>query len=209
VSRAKPSRDRETRFAAAWPSFEGFYGIGPTENESVGTTLVNSFVLQAGLMPEQREDLVSAMFRACIKVQTQMDRRFRRFRMTAQEASVLIKCVEMREISPGTLAQLLGRDKGKVTQFVQRLVARNLLKRETKAEDRRVAQITPTSRGRALAPQLKATFEEIREYLFLGIPVDDVERAGNLLAAMLANADRAGVYSKRADFALRRKHRPR
>jgi hypothetical protein len=48
-----------------------------------------------------REILLSTLFRACIKLQTQMDLRFRRFRMTAQEAAVLVRCVEAKEISPG------------------------------------------------------------------------------------------------------------
>jgi hypothetical protein len=80
--------------------------------------------------------LLSTLFRTCIKLQTQMDRRFRKARMTAQEAAVLVHCVASRQTSPGALAHVMGRDKGKVTRFIQRLVARGLLKREVKLQDR-------------------------------------------------------------------------
>lgn len=141
--------------------------------------------------------LLSTLFRACIKLQTQMDRRFRRAHMTAQEAAVLVHCVENRQTSPGALAHAMGRDKGKVTRFIQRLVARGLVKREVKLQDRRVAQLTPTGRGRAMAPQLKLVFTEIRERFFKGILAKDIERVGKLLTIMLTNVDRNGFGSVR------------
>lgn len=141
--------------------------------------------------------LVSTLLRTCIKLQTQMDRRFRKARMTAQEAAVLIHCVASRQTSPGALAHVMGRDKGKVTRFIQRLVARGLLKREVKLQDRRVTQLTPTGRGRAMAPQLKLVSDEIREQFFKGIPGKDIEQVGKLLSIMLANLDTSAVRSEK------------
>jgi DNA-binding MarR family transcriptional regulator len=141
--------------------------------------------------------LLSTLFRACIKLQTKMDQRFRKTRMTAQQAAVLVHCVDSRLTSPGALATAIGRDKGMVTRFIQRLVARGLLKREAKPQDRRVAQLRPTSRGRAMAPQLKLAFTEIRERLFKGILAKDIERVGKLLTIMLTNMDRNGFGSVR------------
>ena len=65
--------------------------------------------------------LMSWMFQTCIKLQTSLDRRFLRFGMTVQEASVLLRCVEARNITPGQLAVGLGRDKGMITRFIDRL----------------------------------------------------------------------------------------
>src|SRR5437660_8947583 len=71
---------------------------------------------------EWRRDLLTSwLFQTCIRLQTSLDRRFLRFGMTVQEASVLLRCVEARRITPGQLAVALGRDKGKVTRFVHRL----------------------------------------------------------------------------------------
>src|SRR6266480_3223839 len=77
---------------------------------------------------EWRRDLLTSwLFQTCIRLQTSLDRRFLRFGMTVQEASVLLRCVEARRITPGQLAVALGRDKGKVTRFVHRLESSRLL----------------------------------------------------------------------------------
>src|ERR1700687_2550580 len=74
--------------------------------------------------PEWRKDLlISWLFRTSIKVQTALDRRFLRLGMTLQEASVLLRCVQAGKVTPGRLAAVLGRDKGKITRFIDRLEA--------------------------------------------------------------------------------------
>src|SRR6202163_4756533 len=73
---------------------------------------------------EWRKDLLTSwLFQTCIKLQTSLDRRFLRFGMTVQEASVLLRCVEAQKISPGELSTVLGRDKGMITRFIDRLEA--------------------------------------------------------------------------------------
>lgn len=68
--------------------------------------------------PEWRKDLlISWLFRTSIKLQTSLDRRFLRFGMTLQEASVLLRCVQAGKVTPGRLAAILGRDKGKITVY--------------------------------------------------------------------------------------------
>ena len=137
-----------------------------------------------------REVLIATLLRTAIKLQNRMDLRFRRWRITAQEASVLLRTVEARRITPGGLAKSLGRDKGKVTRFIQRLVARNLIRRKVKAQDRRVAELEPTSRGRAISSRLKFVFDQLRDDLFRGVPAEEVEQVGNILLALLSNLDR-------------------
>jgi DNA-binding MarR family transcriptional regulator len=105
--------------------------------------------------------------------------------------------VEVRQTSPGALAHAIGRDRGKVTRFVQRLVARGLLKRKVKSQDRRVALLKPTSRGRAMAPQLKLVFAEIRGRFFKGILAKDIERVAKLLTMLLTNVERNDFCSER------------
>jgi DNA-binding MarR family transcriptional regulator len=136
-----------------------------------------------------REMLIATLFRTSIKLQSHMDRRFRRWGMTAQEASVLLRIVEARRITPGDLAHSLGRDKGKVTRFIQRLVARNLIRRKVKPQDRRSAELEPTSRGRALASRLRVVFDENRDDLFREVPAERVEQVAEILIALLANLE--------------------
>jgi hypothetical protein len=83
---------------------------------------------------EWRKDLLmSWLFQTCTRLQTSLDRRFLRLGMTVQEASVLLRCVEARKVTPGQLAIVLGRDKGKITRFVDRLESSRLLTRDIDA----------------------------------------------------------------------------
>jgi DNA-binding MarR family transcriptional regulator len=142
-----------------------------------------------GTSDSQEELLVSLLFRASIKLQTTFDRCFARFRMTAQEAAVLIRCVEAGEISARRLADVMSRDKGKITRFVDRLEAGRFLSRKSDPRDHRSLVIKATSRGRRIAPRLKIRFEEIRTQFFAGVLANDIDQLGSVLSQVYANAD--------------------
>jgi DNA-binding MarR family transcriptional regulator len=146
---------------------------------------------------EWRKDLVTSwLFQTCIKLQTSLDRRFLRFGMTVQEASVLLRCVEARRIAPGQLAIALGRDKGKITRFVDRLESSRLLTRDTDRRDRRFSILKPTAKGKQVALALASVFDSIRKELFAGILESDVLRLGKMLPQLHKNAVRVGSRHK-------------
>src|ERR1700680_1354236 len=104
---------------------------------------------------EWRKDLlVSWLFRTCIRLQTSLDRRFLKFGITLQEASALLRCVETRSTTPGRLAIALGRDKGKITRFIDRLEASRLVTRDIDRRDRRSSALKPTAKGKRVAREL-------------------------------------------------------
>jgi DNA-binding MarR family transcriptional regulator len=118
---------------------------------------------------EWRKDLLmSWLFQTCIRLQTSLDRRFLRFGMTVQEASVLLRCVEARNITAGRLAVGLGRDKGMITRFINRLQLSRLLARDIDPRDRRFSVLKPTTKGKQVARDLTTVFDQIRKELFLG-----------------------------------------
>src|ERR1700687_339814 len=146
---------------------------------------------------EWRRDLLTSwLFQTCIKLQTSLDRRFLRFGMTVQEASVLLRCVEARRITPGQLAIALGRDKGKITRFVDRLESSRLLTRDIDPRDRRFSILKPTAKGKQVARALVSVFDNIRKELFAGILESDVLRLGKLLPQLHKNAVRIGSRQK-------------
>jgi DNA-binding MarR family transcriptional regulator len=149
--------------------------------------------------------LVSWLFQTCIRLQTSLDRRFLRYGMTLQEASVLLRCVEARRITPGQLAVALGRDKGKITRFVDHLEASKLVKRQPNARDRRYSIITPTYSGKRKAERLAHLFDQIRKELFAGVLDSDIQRLCKTLPQLYENAKRIG--SKRQIPEGRRKRR--
>ena len=146
---------------------------------------------------EWRKDLLmSWLFQTCIKLQTSLDRRFLRFGMTVQEASVLLRCVEARRITPGQLAIALGRDKGKITRFVDRLESSRLLTRDIDRRDLRFSILKPTARGKQVARALASVFDSIRRELFVGILESDVLRLGKMLPQLHKNAVNVGSRHK-------------
>lgn len=156
----------------------------------------------AGASESLEEVLVSLLLRTSIKLQTTVDRCFLPFGMTAQDAAVLVRCAQTREISAGRLAQAMDRDKGKVTRFVDRLEAASYVTRKSDPRDRRFFIIKATPSGRRIAPRLKLLFEEIRAHFFVGIPTDDMEFLASVLSRLHENA---GNLSRDKAFGDRRK----
>ena len=147
---------------------------------------------------EWRQDLLlSWLFQTCIALQASLNRRFLRFGMTVQEASVLLRCVEARKISPGELSTVLGRDKGMITRFIDRLEASRLVTRDIQRRDRRFSVIRPTGKGKQIARALAGVFEKIRKELFTGILESDEFRLGRVLPQLHKNATRIGSRQRR------------
>jgi DNA-binding MarR family transcriptional regulator len=144
----------------------------------------------AGVREWQAELSISRLFRTSIRLQTAFDRCFHQFGMTAQEAAVLVHCAEERETSAGRLAKAMGRDKGKITRFVDRLEASGFITRKNDHDDHRLLIIKATSRGQRVAPQLKLRFEEVRRQFFEGVLNVDIDKLENVLSQLHANAER-------------------
>jgi len=143
-----------------------------------------------GIREWQAELSISRLFRTSIRLQTAFDRCFSQFGMTAQEAAVLVHCAEEGETSAGKLARVMGRDKGKITRFVDRLEAGGFVSRRNDSRDHRLLIIKATSRGQRVAPQLKMRFEEVRSRFFEGVLNVDIDKLETVLSQLHANAER-------------------
>jgi DNA-binding MarR family transcriptional regulator len=143
-----------------------------------------------GVREWQAEVSISQLLRTSIRLQTAFDRCFSAFGMTAQEAAVLLHCTAEGQISAGKLASAIGRDRGRVTRLVDRLEVGGFLSRTSHPRERRLSIIKPTNRGRRVAPQLKALFEEVRGQFFEGVLNIDIDRLEAVLAQLHANAER-------------------
>ena len=144
----------------------------------------------AGIREWQAEHSISRLFRTSIRLQTAFDRCFSQFRMTAQDAAVLVHCAEEGETSAGNLAKTMGRDKGKITRFVDRLESGGFLTRKNDPRDHRLLIIRVTGKGRRVAPQLKARFEEVRSQFFEGVLNVDIDKLEAVLSQLHDNAER-------------------
>ena len=143
-----------------------------------------------GIREWQAEVSISRLFRTSIRLQTAFDRCFSQFGMTAQEAAVLMHCAEEGETSAGKLARVMGRDKGKITRFVDRLETSGFLTRKNDPRDHRLSIIKATSRGRRVVPHLRMRFEEVRSQFFEGVLNIDIDKLETVLSQLHANAER-------------------
>jgi DNA-binding MarR family transcriptional regulator len=138
---------------------------------------------------------LSLLFRTSQRLQTVLDRCFLTLGTTAQEAAVLLCCANADGISGRGLAEALDKDKGRITRYVDRLVARRLVTRKVDPRNRSLLIIAPTRRGRRLAPRLKNKFDDIRNQLFAEIPPDDVAQLELRLSQLLVAARRLEAKS--------------
>jgi DNA-binding MarR family transcriptional regulator len=118
---------------------------------------------------------------------------------------VLIRCVEAKQISHGHLAEILGRDKGMVTRFVNGLEAKGLVKREINRRDRRYSVILPTGKGKRRASELALVFASVRKELFAGILGSDITRLSSVLPRLRRNALAMGTSRKTKGLPRRRR----
>ena len=155
---------------------------------------------------EWRKDvLMSWLFQTCIRLQTSLDRRFLRFGMTVQEASVLLRCVEARSVTPVQLAVGLGRDKGMITRFINRLEDSRFIVRHVNSRDRRFSILKPTAKGKQTARDLARLFDEIRKELFVGMLESEVGELSRMMARLHKNA--LGIGSAQKCEAVRQRKR--
>lgn len=149
-----------------------------------------SIAERASLAERESEALLSQLFRASIGLQKAFDLCFAQTGLTAQEAAVLLRCVDAEKMFAGKLAQEIDRDKGKITRFIDRLESSGFVRRESDPRDHRVVIIKPTARGRHVVPRVRLIFEQIREQLFVGIQGDDLSRLRSVLSQLHENAER-------------------
>jgi DNA-binding MarR family transcriptional regulator len=161
----------------------GFLGNPLATREKFGRSYVSVREWQAELS-------ISRLFRTSIRLQTAFDRCFSKFGMTAQEAAVLVHCAEERETSAGKLAKAMGRDKGKITRFVDRLEEGGFITRRSDPRDHRLLIIKATNKGRRVVPQLRLRFEKVRSQFFEGVLNVDIDKLETLLSQLHANAER-------------------
>ena len=150
----------------------------------------------------EEEPIISQLLRASIGLQKAFDRCFAHTGLTSQEAAVLVHCSESKDLSAGKLAQAMGRDKGKITRFVDRLEASGFVRRAANPRDRRLLIIKPTVRGQRAVPELKRTFEQIRKEILAGVQSEDLIRLDAVLATLRENAGR--LYKGKASSRLQR-----
>ncbi len=93
--------------------------------------------------------------------------------VTAAEWVVLRLLYGVGEMSPSVLADRMGMTRGAASKLVDRLLAKELVTRQERSDDRRFQDIALTPAGRRLVPALAAIADENDEEFFSPLSAEE------------------------------------
>ncbi|WP_432838697.1 MarR family winged helix-turn-helix transcriptional regulator [Dactylosporangium sp. CA-092794] len=134
-------------------------------------------------MPGPAVRASSLIVRLARDLRTVLDQHFAELGLTSQQAGLLIH-VFTGQSGPKGLADLLGIDTASVSRLVDRLEAKDLVRRAAVPGDRRAIVVELTPEGVALVPKLPPIFEAVGKQLVRGV---DAKATAAALATMLGN----------------------
>ncbi len=112
---------------------------------------------------------------------------------TVAEWVILREIFEVRETSPGRLAESTRLTRGAVSKLVDRLVRKGLVSRAEADQDRRFQDLQLTASGRALVPRLAALADRNDEEFFARLSVKEREALVATLKSLAAIHDLKGM----------------
>ncbi len=95
--------------------------------------------------------------------------------VTVAEWVVLREMYDREDMSPGMLAESMGITRGAISKLVDRLVAKKLVTREGRSDDRRFQDIGLTAAGEQMVPKLAALADKNDEEFFAPITAEERE----------------------------------
>jgi DNA-binding MarR family transcriptional regulator len=93
--------------------------------------------------------------------------------VTAAEWVVLREMYDQEEMAPSVLAEQIGMTRGAASKLIDRLLAKKLVSRRDRTDDRRYQDVALTPPGRRLVPALAAIADENDEEFFKPLSVTE------------------------------------
>ncbi len=93
--------------------------------------------------------------------------------VTAAEWVVLREMYDQEEMVPSVLAEQIGMTRGAASKLIDRLLAKKLVSRRDRTDDRRYQDVALTAAGRRLVPALAAIADENDEEFFKSLSVSE------------------------------------
>ncbi len=140
--------------------------------------------------PPQPPRLSALLWRAARASSRLYRARLAEMDLTARQGTALLALVETPGQSLGSLADALGADQATASALIDRLLAADLVRRETDPGDRRRARLFPTSRALDLAGRLDAARRANEALLEEALGPKDVEKLEKLLGRLADDLER-------------------
>jgi len=108
--------------------------------------------------------------------------------ITTAQFAILKNVLRGSARSACDLCKAMEYDRGAMSRMIDRLEAKQLLRRVPLAHTRRTVALEVTEAGRAAFPKMEACLDRVVARLLAGVSTDQVRQAEAVLKRMLANA---------------------
>ena len=105
--------------------------------------------------------------------------------LTERQASAILTVVKTPAITLGQLAETMGADQATVSALIDRLLAADLIRRETHADDRRRASLQPTEKALRLAEGLASARRDSEDLIWATLGKEDCEQLVRILRRLI------------------------
>jgi MarR family transcriptional regulator for hemolysin len=113
-----------------------------------------------------------------------------------RQAAAILALVEAPGLSLGSLAETLGADQPTTSALVDRLLAADLVQRETDPTDRRRARLQPTESAMQLAQGIAAARRETEELIRQALGPEDAEELERILNRLIESLEEKTVPAR-------------
>lgn len=144
--------------------------------------------------PQPGPDLLTLLWEAAHALRGVSLHMERNLGVSGPQRLVIREVARRSGITPGALAEVLGVHPSTITGLVERVVARGLIVREPRADDRRSVRLVATDAGRALLEKPGVTIESVVTEASTGLPDATREAAAHFLE-VIARALRTAAAS--------------
>lgn len=134
---------------------------------------------------ERPSDDISRLLRRAGRSANRVYRqRVKELELTVRQANAILALVEKPGMSLGTLAESLGADQPTASALVDRLLAADLVRRDTDPADRRRALLQPTQAAMSLAVRLSDARRSSEELIRRALGPEDTEELARILTRL-------------------------
>lgn len=109
--------------------------------------------------------------------------------VTVAEWVVLRVLYDVEAIGPSLLAERIGMTKGAISKLADRLVQKDLVRRDADPDDKRAHMLALKASGRALVPKLAALADQNDQSFFGALTPHERDRLARLLRKIAAKRD--------------------
>lgn len=134
------------------------------------------------------EDSVGLLMKQAFRsLQQAIDRELAPLDLTAMQWRSIILLAQRRADTPAELSRLVEVDTGAMTRMLDRLEAKNLLRRTRSDEDRRVVRLELTAEGERVAAEIPYGLAAVLNRHLRGFSTGEVAQLKHFLNRMIAN----------------------